>query len=148
MGYIVPDVGERELLERALTSGLYVALFTNNHTPSSSTVRSDLTECSDMNYTSDGRKSLSFSSATTTGGKAVKSASSAVSWTFSPDIMEMRTPFTVYGYFVVFDSSTGETSSPVIMVERFSSPFYIDAATSQAVSVGGPFKVRLYDPNS
>ena len=145
MGYIVPNEGEREILDDAFTMGVYVGLFINNHTPSESTTYSSLTECSDMDYTGAGRKSLSLGSATTVGGKAVKAATSAVSWTFNPD--GMRTPFTVYGYFVT--KEFGVAASGVIRaIERFASPYYIDAGTTQVISVGGPFKFRLYDPNS
>ena len=140
-GLIFPNVAENNMMDTLFGFATPdFKLFVNDHTPSASTVIANLTECSDMGYTS---KTVGFGGSSTVSGKAtVTGSTSGVNWSFGYD--EMRTPFTVYGYWI-------EKSGQLYGVERFETPVYIDTAGGTVYLPGGSsstptsITVRLFD---
>lgn len=124
MALKVPDVGEREILTRALTyEGSKLKLHTNNYTCTETSVVGDFTECAVAGYA---QKSLA------TGSWVVSTATNITTASYAEQEFLPTTAVSVYGYFV-----TNSAASVIIWAEMFTgAPFVIPAG-------GGSIKVTL-----
>lgn len=124
MALKVPDVGEKELLSRAVTyEGSKLILYTNNYVCTETSVIGDFTECAVAGYAQASLASGSWNVTTTTNITTVNYAQQ----TFSP-----TTAVSVYGYAV-----TNSAKSIVLWAEQFTgAPFVIPAG-------GGTINVTL-----
>jgi hypothetical protein len=107
MPLVIPDAGEIRLLQIMLGAGdLTLKLYTNDFSPTITSVIGDFTEMTGMGYTS---KTLGSGGWTVTTVSNVGSASAASQvWTFTAG-----GPTTIYGYFVV------DASNNLLWGERF-----------------------------
>lgn len=124
MALMVPCVGEREILTRALTyEGSKLKLYTNNYVCTETSVIGDFTECVVAGYV---QKSL------TAGSWVVSTLSNITTASYAEQEFLPTTAVSVYGYTV-----TNSAASVVIWAEQFTgAPYVIPAG-------GGSIKVTL-----
>lgn len=134
MGMVFTNACENLFLNYICTPTYEIGLYTNNYDPTPTTVLGNLSEVSDMSYS---RANSFFSGPTTVDGKSVNSMTGPT-FSFSPD--DLRSPFTVYGYFF-YDGG----SSVLICAEKLATPVTIDSSGG-SVSLPNPLKWRLYNP--
>ena len=124
MALLVPDVGEVELLTRALTyEGSKLKLYTNDYTATEATVIGGLTECAVAGYAA---KALA------TGSWVVSTVTNITTASYAEQEFAITTAVSCYGYMV-----TNSAASVLLWVERFTgAPFTLPAG-------GGSIKVTL-----
>lgn len=124
MALMVPCVGEREILTRALTyEGSKLKLYTNNYVCTETSVIGDFTECAVAGYA---QKSL------TAGSWVVSTLSNITTASYAEQEFLPTTAVSVYGYMV-----SNSAASVVIWAEQFTgAPFVIPAG-------GGSIKITL-----
>lgn len=103
MALVVPNVGETVLLDFMLKQNssfpdYVLKLYSNNYSPSATTVLSDFTEATFSGYTGYTFTRSSWDAATSVGGQG-SSSRTAVSWTTG-------SAETIYGYYVVTDTGS------------------------------------------
>lgn len=124
MALMVPDVGEREILTRALTyEGSKLKMYTNDQTCTEGSVIGAFTECAVAGYT---QKTLA------TGTWVVSTATNITTASYAEQEFLPTTAVSCYGYMV-----TNSAGSVLIWAERFTgAPFVIPAG-------GGSIKITL-----
>lgn len=124
MALVVPDVGEREILSRALTyEGSKLKLYTNDYTCTEGSVIGSFTECAVAGYA---QKTL------LTGSWVVSTATNITTASYPEQEFLPTTAVSVYGYCV-----TNSAGSTLIYAERFTgAPFVLPAG-------GGSIKITL-----
>lgn len=110
MAIVVPNVGKEQMLKLILNKtaqeDLNIRLYTNNFTPSNSTVFADFTEASGFGYTS---KNIAAAAWTITPGTPSVAQATQQTWVFTGLLGN------VYGYFLV-----GQTNTTLVYwAERF-----------------------------
>lgn len=116
MALVIANVGELELLDKMLKDALSVdedytlKLFTNNVTPSQSSVAGTFVEATFTGYVAKTLTRTGWSAAATVSNKA-ESSYAQQSWTCG------ATGETIYGYYVI-----ATTSTTLLWAEAFSSP--------------------------
>jgi len=124
MALMVPDVGEREILTRALTyEGSKLKLYTNDYTCTEGSVIGSFTECVVAGYA---HKTL------LTGSWVVSTATNITTASYAEQEFLPTTAVSCYGYTV-----TNSAGSVLIYAERFTgAPFTLPAG-------GGSIKITL-----
>lgn len=128
MALMVPNVGEVEILTRAVTyEGSKLKLYTNDYTCTETSVIGNFTECAVTGYA---QKSLT---GTVSGSTWVVSTASLITTaSYAEQEFLPTTAVSVYGYMV-----TNSAGSTLLWAERFTgAPFVIPAG-------GGSIKVTL-----
>lgn len=124
MALMVPNVGETEILTRALNfEGSKLKLYTNDYTCTETSVIGNFTECVVAGYA---HKILA------SGSWVISTLSNIVTASFAEQEFLPTTAVSCYGYMV-----TNSTGSVLIWAERFTgAPFIVPAG-------GGSIKVTL-----
>jgi len=116
MALVVPDEGEKELLDKMLKDALSVnedyvlKLFKNDFTPANTTSAGSLTEADFTNYVAITLTRATWNVAVTNGSNKAETSynTSPQSWTSG------TTGNTIFGYYII-----GATSTAVLWAERF-----------------------------
>jgi hypothetical protein len=123
MALLVPDLGEKEIMTRAMTyEGSKLILFTNNFIPTEGTVIGNLTECAVAGYAAISLATGSWNVTTSTNITTVNYALQA----FTP-----TTAVTCYGYAI-----TNSAKSTILWAENFGSAYTLPTG-------GGTINVTL-----
>jgi hypothetical protein len=114
MSLVVANVGECELLDKALKDALSVdesytlKLFQSDTTPSASSTAASFTEADFTNYVAKTLTRAGWGAAATVDGKASSTYSVTQTWTCG------ASGNTIYGYYLI-----GSTSTTLLWAERF-----------------------------
>lgn len=114
MSQVIPNQLEVEVITTLLTPALTIKLYSNNVTPSGSSVAADFTSVAGGGYTSF---PLTFANWTiSSGDPSTALYNTSIEWTFTG---ATNAPSTIYGYFVTRDSD-----GHLMWAERFpTAPF-------------------------
>lgn len=110
MTLVLPNAREIDILTSLLNIALTLRLYSNNVTPSPTSVAGDFTEVAGGGYSS---KALTFANWEITGGTPTVALYNAVqSWAFTG---ATNAPGTIYGYYIIKNSD-----GSLLCAERFS----------------------------
>jgi hypothetical protein len=125
----VPDSGIQVIASLVCNAGaiegFYFHLYTNDYTPSDSTVIGDFTELTSGEFPGYSAQYYNSFAAATVTGHVATCTGSTITWTPSSN---PASPVTIYGYYAV-----SAYDGTLIFCERFSTPFTI-ALMVQSVS--------------
>jgi hypothetical protein len=122
MALVIPDISEVVLLNNMLNiatpTNTVLHLYSNNLTPSSTTVIGDVTEVTSGGYASVTLTSSSWTVATSVGGITTA--------TYSEQTFNITTSSTVYGYYIT------NVAGDLLWLERFTAaPFQLPGSGGQ-----------------
>jgi hypothetical protein len=122
MALVIPDISEVVLLNNMLNiatpTNTVLHLYSNNLTPSSTTVIGDVTEVASGGYASVTLTSSSWTVATSVGGITTA--------TYSEQTFNITTSSTVYGYYIT------NVAGDLLWLERFTAaPFQLPGSGGQ-----------------
>jgi hypothetical protein len=122
MALVIPDISEVVLLNNMLNiatpTNTVLHLYSNNLTPSSTTVIGDVTEVASGGYASVTLTSSSWTVATSVGGITTA--------TYSEQTFNITTSSTIYGYYIT------NVAGDLLWLERFTAaPFQLPGSGGQ-----------------